>query len=46
MAGLISKLYETGLWPRVTVIVLKKKPRAAKFSDYRTFSFVANTARK
>jgi len=29
----------------VTVTVLKKKPMVAKFSDYRTLSFVANIAK-
>jgi hypothetical protein len=28
------------------VIALKKKPKVAKFSDHRTLSFVANTAKK
>jgi len=45
VAGLINKLYETEPWPIVTVIVLKKKPKVAKFSDHRTISFVENTAK-
>jgi hypothetical protein len=37
-------MHETGQWPSVKMSFCKKKPKAAKFSDHRTFSFFANTA--
>jgi hypothetical protein len=39
---LINSIYVTGEWPRhfieVTMIALKKKPKATKCSDHRTYS--------
>ena len=39
MTKLINTTYETGEWPKdfteVTMIALKKKPQATKFSDHR-----------
>jgi hypothetical protein len=41
-------MYETGEWPKdfteVTMISLKKKPKATKHSDHRTISLIAHTA--
>ena len=49
MTKLINTIYETGEWPKefmeVTMIALKKKPQAVKFSDHRTFSLIAHTAK-
>jgi len=46
---LINTTYETGEWPKdfteVTMIALKKKPQATKFSDHRTISLIAHTAK-
>jgi hypothetical protein len=46
---LIRNICETGEWFKdlceVTMIVLKKKPKSIKFSDHRTISVVANTAK-
>jgi hypothetical protein len=42
------RVYETGEWPKnfseVTVIALKKKPRATKCSDRHTITLITNTA--
>jgi hypothetical protein len=42
MERLINNIYVTGEWPRdfieVTMIALKKKPKATKYSDHRTYS--------
>jgi hypothetical protein len=42
-------MYVTGEWPRdfidVTIIALKKKPKATKCSDHRTISLIAPTAK-
>jgi hypothetical protein len=42
MTQLINIIYVTGEWPRdfieVTMIALKKKPKATKCSDHRTWS--------
>jgi hypothetical protein len=42
MTQLINSIYVTGEWPRdfieVTLIVIKKKPKATKRSDHRTIS--------
>ena len=49
MKKLINTTYETGEWPEdfmeVTMIALKRKPRATKCSDHRTMSHIAHTAR-
>jgi len=49
MTKLINTIYETGEWPKgfteVTMIALKKKPQATKFSDHRTISLIAHTAK-
>jgi hypothetical protein len=47
MMKLMNTIYETGEWAKdfkaVTMIALKKKPQATKFSDHRTISLIANT---
>jgi hypothetical protein len=49
MAKLINSMYVTGKWPRdfieVTMIALKKKPKATKCSDHRTISLIAHAAK-
>jgi len=49
MTKMFNTIYETGEWPKdlteVTMIALKKKPQATKFSDHRTISFIAHTAK-
>jgi len=49
MTKLINTIYETGEWPKdfteVTMITVKKKPRATKCSDHRTISLIAHTAK-
>jgi hypothetical protein len=49
MTQLINSIYVTGEWPRdfmeVTMIALKKKPKATKCSDHRTISLIANAAK-
>jgi hypothetical protein len=49
MTQLINSMYETGEWPRdfieVTMIALKKKPKATKCSDHRTVSIIAHAAK-
>jgi hypothetical protein len=46
---LINSTYVTGEWPtdfiEVTMIALKKKPKATKFSDHRTISLIAHAAK-
>jgi len=46
---LINTIHETGEWPKdftkVTMIALKKKTRATKWSDHRTISLIAHTAK-
>jgi hypothetical protein len=48
MTQLINSTYLTGDWPRdfieVTMIALKKKPKATKCSDHRTIS-IAHTVK-
>jgi hypothetical protein len=48
MTQLINSMYVTGKWPRgfieVTMIALKKKPKATKCSDHCTISLIAHTA--
>jgi len=49
MTKLINNIYETGEWPKdfteVTMIALKKQPQATKYSDHRTISLNAHTAK-
>jgi hypothetical protein len=49
MPQLINSIYVTGEWPRdfveVTMIALKKKPKATKCSDHRTISIIAHAAK-
>jgi hypothetical protein len=49
MTQLINSIYVTGEWPRefieVTMIALKKKPKATKCSDHRTISIIAHAAK-
>jgi hypothetical protein len=49
MTQLINSIYVTGEWPRdfieVTMIAMKKKPKATKCSDHRTISHIAHIAR-
>jgi hypothetical protein len=49
MTQLINSIYVIGEWPRdfieVTMIALKKKPKATKGSDCRTISIIAHTAK-
>jgi 3-hydroxyacyl-CoA dehydrogenase len=49
MTKLINTIYETGEWPKdfteVTMITIKKKPQATKFSDHSTISLIAYTAK-
>ena len=45
---LVNNIYETAEWPKgfteVTLIALKKKPKATKCSDHHTISLIAHTA--
>jgi hypothetical protein len=49
MTWLLNSVYVTGEWPRVfievTVIALKKKPKAAVCSDHHTGSLIPHTAK-
>ena len=49
LTKLINTIYETGEWPKdftdVRMIALKKKTQATKFSDHRTISLTAHTAK-
>ena len=49
MKKLIDNVYETGEWTKdfteVTIIALKKKPQVTKYSDHRTISLIAHTAK-
>jgi hypothetical protein len=49
MTQLINNLYKTGESPKdfteVTMIALKKKPKATKCSDHYTIGFIAHTAK-
>jgi hypothetical protein len=49
LTQLITSMYVTGEWPRdlieVTMIALKKKPKATKCSDHRTISIIAHAAK-
>jgi hypothetical protein len=46
MKQLINNIYETGEWPKdfnhVTIITLKKKPKATTCSDHCTISLTAH----
>jgi hypothetical protein len=46
---MINSIYVTGEWPRdfieVTMIALKKKPKATKCSDHRKISLIAYAAK-
>jgi len=46
---LINNIYETAEWPKdltaVTVIAIKKKPKATKCSNHCTISLIAHTAK-
>jgi len=50
MMKLINTIYETGEcskdFTEVTMIALKKKPQAAKFSDHSTISLIAHSAKR
>jgi hypothetical protein len=47
MTQLINNTYETGQWPKdfteVTIIALKKKPKATKGTDHHTNSLITHT---
>jgi hypothetical protein len=47
---LINSIYISGEWPidfiEITMISLKKKPKATKCSDHRTTNLIANTAKR
>jgi len=49
MTKLISTIYETGEWPKdfteLTMIALKRKPQATKYSDHCTISLITHTAK-
>jgi len=49
MSKLINTIYGTVKWHKdftdVTMVGLKKKPRATKCSDHRTISLTAHTAK-
>jgi hypothetical protein len=49
MTQLINSIYVTQEWPRdfteVTMIALKKKPKATKCSNHHTISLIAHTAK-
>jgi hypothetical protein len=49
MKKLINTIYETGEWLKdfteFAMIDLKKKPQATKYSDHRTISLIAHTAK-
>jgi hypothetical protein len=50
MTQLINNVYYTGEWSKecteVKIIALKKKPKATKCSDHRTFSLITHTAKR
>jgi hypothetical protein len=49
MTQLINNIYETGEWPKVftevTMIALKKTPKATNCSDHFTISLIEHTAK-
>jgi hypothetical protein len=49
MTQLINSIYVTGEWPRdfieVTMIALKKKSKATKFSNHRAISIITHAAK-
>jgi hypothetical protein len=44
-----NTIYESGVWPKdfteVTMVALKKKPKASKYTDHRTVSLIAHVAK-
>jgi hypothetical protein len=49
LTQLINNIYESGEWPKdfteVTMVALKKKPKARKCTDHRTISLTAHARR-
>jgi hypothetical protein len=49
MTKLFNTICETGEWPKdfteVTMITLKRKPQATKYSDHRTIRLITHTAK-
>jgi hypothetical protein len=49
LTQLINSIYESGEWPKnfseVTMVALKKKPKASKSTDHRTISLTAHAAK-
>jgi hypothetical protein len=49
LTQLINSLYESGQWPKdfteVTMVALKKKPKATKCTDHRTMNLTAHAAK-
>jgi hypothetical protein len=49
LAQLINNIYESGVWPKdfteVTMVTLKKKPKARKCTDHCTISLIAHVAK-
>jgi hypothetical protein len=49
MTKLINAIYDTGEWPKdlmkITMIALKKKSQATKYSDHSTISLIARTVK-
>jgi hypothetical protein len=49
LTQLINNIYESGEWPKdfteVTMVALKKKPKARKCTDHRTISLTAHAAK-
>jgi hypothetical protein len=49
LTQLANNIYESGEWPKdfteVTMVALKKKPKARKCTDLRTVSLIAHAAK-
>jgi hypothetical protein len=49
LTQLINNIYESGEWPKdfteVTMVALKKKPKATNCTDHRTISLTAHARR-
>jgi hypothetical protein len=49
LTQLVNDIYESGEWPKdfteVTVVTLKKKPKARKYTDHRTSSLIAHAVK-
>jgi hypothetical protein len=49
LTQLVHNIYESGEWPKdfteVTMVALKKKPKARKCTDHRTISLIAHAAK-